>query len=220
VIENGFYYDFKRPGGFAAEDLPRIEETMRAIVAGGPARPSRGGPQGRGRPPLPRPWASTTRSRSSRASRRHRLALSSGRVRRPLPRPARASTGRIPAFRLTGLAGAYWRGDARNEQLQRIYGTAWASAKDLEAYLRRVRRPSSATNRRLGQALDLFSLHPIAPGSPFFHPKGAVVYNLLVEFIRSLYARYGYPRSSRPSSTRPSCGRPRGHYDASATTCS
>src|SRR5205814_2040584 len=100
------------------------------------------------------------------------------------------STGRIPAFRLTGLAGAYWRGDARNEQLQRIYGTAWASAKDLEGYLQRVEEAKQRDHRRLGQALDLFSLHPIAPGSPFFHPHGAVVYHLLVEFVRALYARY------------------------------
>src|SRR6266849_3452900 len=135
VIENGFYYDFKRPGGFAAEDLPRIEETMRAIV----------------KEDLP--------------------------VRREeVPKAA--------AVRLTSLAGAYWRGDARNEQLQRIYGTAWASAKDLEAYLRRVEEAKQRDHRRLGQALDLFSLHPIAPGSPVFHPKGAVGHNLLGPFIR------------------------------------
>src|SRR2546428_533047 len=116
VIENGFYYDFKRPGGFAAEDLPRIEETMRAIA----------------KEDLP--------------------------VR-------------------------------REEVRQRDHG-------------------------RLGQALDLFSLHPIAPGSPFFHPKGAVVYNLLVEFIRSLYARYGYTEVITPLIYKTELWKTSGHYDA------
>src|SRR5438445_640738 len=124
------------------------------------------------------------------------------------------STGRIPAFRLTALAGAYWRGDARNAQLQRIYGTAWASTKDLEAYLRRGAEAKQRDHRRLGQARDLFSLHPIAPGSPFFHPKGAVVYNLLVEFIRSLYARYGYTEVITPLIYKTELWKTSGHYDA------
>src|SRR5947199_225761 len=123
------------------------------------------------------------------------------------------STGRIPAFRLTGLAGAYWRGDARNEQLQRIYGTAWASAKDLEGYLQRVEEAKQRDHRRLGQALDLFSLHPIAPGSPFFHPKGAVVYNRLVEFVRALYARYGYTEVITPLIYKTELYKQSGHYD-------
>ena len=91
------------------------------------------------------------------------------------------ATGRIEAFKLTSIAGAYWRGDERNEMLQRIYGTAWASQKDLDAHLERVEEAKQRDHRRLGQELDLFSLHPIAPGSPFFHPKGAIVYNTLVE---------------------------------------
>src|SRR6184192_1414831 len=204
VIENGFYYDFKRPGGFAAEDLPRIEETMRAIVQEDlPVR----------REEVPKAEA----VRRFRALGEHyKVEIIEG-----IPDdtvslyhqgefvdlcrgPHVPSTGRIPAFRLTGLAGAYWRGDARNEQLQRIYGTAWASPQDLEAYLRRVEEAKQRDHRRLGQALDLFSLHPIAPGSPFFHPKGAVVYNLLVEFIRGLYARYGYTDFSRLHRFEPS----------------
>ncbi len=214
VIENGFYYDFKRPGGFAAEDLPRIEETMRAIVKEDlPVR----------REEVPKAEA----VRRFRALGEHyKVEIIEG-----IPDdtvslyhqgefvdlcrgPHVPSTGRIPAFRLTGLAGAYWRGDARNEQLQRIYGTAWASAKDLEAYLRRVEEAKQRDHRRLGQALDLFSLHPIAPGSPFFHPKGAVVYNLLVEFIRSLYARYGYTEVITPLIYKTELWKTSGHYDA------
>src|SRR5439155_980532 len=124
------------------------------------------------------------------------------------------STGRIPAFRLTTVAGAYWRGDARNEQLQRIYGTAWASEQDLEAYLKRLEEAKQRDHRRLGQVLDLFSLHPIAPGSPFFHAKGAVVYNTLVEYIRSLYARYGYTEVITPLIYKTELWKTSGHYDA------
>src|SRR5258705_448633 len=91
------------------------------------------------------------------------------------------ATGRLDAFKLTSIAGAYWRGDARNEQLQRLYGTAWATKQDLDAYLKRVEEAKQRDHRRLGQVLDLFSLHPIAPGSPFFHPPGAIVYNTLVD---------------------------------------
>jgi len=214
VIENGFYYDFKRPGGFAAEDLPRIEETMRAIVKEDlPVR----------RDEVPKAEA----IRRFRAMGEHyKVEIIEG-----IPEdtvslytqgefvdlcrgPHVPSTGRIAAFRLTSQAGAYWRGDARNEQLQRIYGTAWASAKDLEAYLRRVEEAKQRDHRRLGQALDLFSLHPIAPGSPFFHPKGAVVYNLLVQFIRGLYARYGYAEVITPLIYKTDLWKTSGHYDA------
>src|SRR6266849_1782654 len=214
VIENGFYYDFKRPDGFASEDLPRIEEMMRGIVAEDlPVR----------REEVPRGEA----VRRFRALGEHyKVEIIEG-----IPDdtvslyhqgefvdlcrgPHVPSTGRIPAFRLTGLAGAYWRGDARNEQLQRIYGTAWASAKDLEAYLRRVEEAKQRDHRRLGQALDLFSLHPIAPGSPVFHPKGAVGHNLLGPFIRGLYARYGYAEVITPLIYKTDLWKTSGHYDA------
>jgi threonyl-tRNA synthetase len=213
VIENGFYYDFKRAGGFAAEDLGRIEETMRAIV--GEDLPVR-------REEVPRADA----IRRFRAMGEHyKVEIIEG-----LPEdvvslyhqgdfvdlcrgPHVPSTGRIPAFRLTSIAGAYWRGDARNEQLQRIYGTAWATAKDLEAYLQRLEEAKQRDHRRLGQVLDLFSLHPIAPGSPFFHPKGAVVYNTLIAFVRSLYARYGYTEVITPLIYKTELYKQSGHYE-------
>jgi threonyl-tRNA synthetase len=213
VIENGFYYDFKRPGGFAAEDLPRIEDTMRQIV----------------KEDLPVTREEVARDEAVRRFRamgeHYKVEIIEG-----LPEdvvslyrqgefvdlcrgPHVPSTGRIPAFRLTSLAGAYWRGDARNEQLQRIYGTAWASVKDLEAYLQRLEEAKQRDHRRLGQALDLFSLHPIAPGSPFFHPKGAVVYNLLVQFMRSLYGRYGYTEVITPLVYKTELYKTSGHYE-------
>src|SRR5712691_1575 len=213
VIENGFFYDFRRPEGFTPEDLARIEETMRAIVREDLAVQ---------REEVPRAEA----IRRFRAMGEHyKVEIIEG-----LPDdyvslyqqgefvdlcrgPHVPSTGCIAAFRLTSLAGAYWRGDARNEQLQRIYGTAWARKEDLEAYLARLEEAKQRDHRRLGQALDLFSLHPIAPGSPFFHPKGAVVYNTLVQYIRSLYARYGYTEVITPLIYKTELYKQSGHYD-------
>ncbi|HJQ85644.1 MAG TPA: threonine--tRNA ligase [Candidatus Binatia bacterium] len=213
VIENGFYYDFSRPGGFTAEDLPRIEEAMRAIVA----------------EDLP---VSREELPKAEAIRRFREMGEDYKVEiiEGIPDdvvslyrqgefvdlcrgPHVPSTGRIGAFRLTALAGAYWRGDARNAQLQRIYGTAWANGKDLEAYLKRIEEAKQRDHRRLGQALDLFSLHPIAPGSPFFHPKGALVYNLLIAFVRSLYGRYGYTEVITPLVYKTELYKTSGHYE-------
>ena len=84
------------------------------------------------------------------------------------------STGAIKAFKLTGVAGAYWRGNEHNEMLQRIYGTAWHSKDALAEHLRLLEEAKKRDHRRLGKELDLFSFHPIAPASPFFHPKGAI----------------------------------------------
>jgi threonyl-tRNA synthetase len=123
------------------------------------------------------------------------------------------STAAIKAFKLTSIAGAYWRGDSRNEQLQRIYGTAWANRKDLDLYLKRIEEAKQRDHRRLGPALDLFSLHPIAPGSPFFHPKGAIIYNLLVEYIRKLYGRYGYNEVVTPLIYKTELWKTSGHYE-------
>src|SRR5262245_50463679 len=213
VIENGFYYDFKRPEGFTPEDLTRIEETMRAIVA----------------EDLPVRREEVTKAEAVRRFRalgeHYKVEIIEG-----LPEdivslyhqgefvdlcrgPHVPSTGRIPAFRLLSLAGAYWRGDARNEQLQRIYGTAWASAKDLEAYLHRLEEAKQRDHRKIGPALDLFSLHPVAPGSPFFHPRGAVVYNTLVQYIRGLYQRYGYTEVITPLIYKTELWKTSGHYE-------
>ena len=215
VIDNGFYYDFRRPEGFTPDDLPRIEEMMKAIV--------------KENHPVTREEVSREEAvRRFRGMGEHYKVeiiegfppdelisvYHQGEFQDLCRGPHVPSTGRIGAFRLTSIAGAYWRGDARNEQLQRIYGTAWANGKDLEAYLKRVEEAKQRDHRRLGQQLDLFSLHPIAPGSPFFHPKGALVYNLLVQFMRSLYGRYGYTEVITPLIYKTDLWKTSGHYDA------
>ncbi|MBI3796551.1 MAG: threonine--tRNA ligase [Deltaproteobacteria bacterium] len=199
VIENGFYYDFKHERTFTPEDLEQIEVEMKKIVAEN---------------------LSVTREEVSRADA-VRLFHDMGEhykaeIIASIPAdegislyrqgefvdlcrgPHVPSTGRISAFKLTGVAGAYWRGDERNEMLQRIYGTAFASDKELRQHLALLEEAKRRDHRRLGKELDLFSFHPLAPGSPFFHPKGAFIYNELIAYIRRLYQRYGYQEVVTP----------------------
>ncbi len=214
VIEHGFYYDFRRPEGFSPDDLVRIEEMMRAIVA-------------EDLPVTREEWSRADAMRLFRdLGEQYKVEIIEG-----IPDdtvslyrqgefvdlcrgPHVPSTGRLVAFALTSVAGAYWRGDARNEMLQRIYGTAWARQEDLEAHLRRLEEAKARDHRRLGQQLGLFSLHGIAPGSPFFHPKGTIVYNALVEYMRGLYRRFGYREVITPLVYKTELWKTSGHYEA------
>ena len=215
VIENGFYYDFKHERAFTPEDLEQIEAEMRKIVAENFTI---------SREEVARDDAVRLFRSMGEDFKAEIIASIPGNEVISLYRqgefvdlcrgPHLPTTGNIPAFKLTSVAGAYWRGDARNEQLQRIYGTAWASQKDLDAYLRRLEEAKKRDHRRLGQALDLFSLHPISPGAPFFHPKGTIVYNLLVQFIRGLYSRYGYTEIITPLIYKTDLWKTSGHYEA------
>ena len=214
TITDGFYYDFKRDEPFTPDDLTRIEAAMREIItANYPVQ----------REEMPRA-AAVALFRDM--GEHYKTEIIEG-----IPEevvsvyrqaefvdlcrgPHVPSTGCLKAFKLTSIAGAYWRGDERNEMLQRVYGTAWASTKDLDAYLKRIEEAKQRDHRRLGPALDLFSLHPIAPGSPFFHPKGTVIYNTLVQYMRSLYGRYGYTEVITPLIYKTELWQTSGHYDA------
>jgi threonyl-tRNA synthetase len=214
TIENGFYYDFKRDAPFAPEELQLIEKKMQELVKAN----------------LPIVREEMPRSEAIELFRKmgehYKVEIIEGIAddnvslyrqgdwvdlcRGPhVPR-----TSAIKAFKLISIAGAYWRGDSRNEQLQRIYGTAWANRKDLDAYLKRIEEAKQRDHRRLGPALDLFSLHPIAPGSPFFHPKGTVIYNRLIQYIRTLYSRYGYTEVVTPLIYKTDLWKTSGHYEA------
>lgn len=122
-------------------------------------------------------------------------------------------TGQIGAFKLLEAAGAYWRGDERNPMLQRIYGIAFATRKELDLHLERLEEAKRRDHRRLGAELGLFHLDPISPGSPFYHPKGMVLYNGLVSYIRSLYPKYGYQEVMTPQLFRTELFKTSGHYD-------
>ncbi len=119
----------------------------------------------------------------------------------------------IGAWKLTDVAGSYWRGDERNPMLQRIYGTAFASRAELEEHLERLEEARRRDHRRVGTDLELFQIDAISPGSPFYLPKGVLLYNGLIDFIRSLYPRYGYQEVITPQLFRTELFKISGHYE-------
>jgi threonyl-tRNA synthetase len=213
TIENGFYYDFKRSEPFSPEELERIEKRMAELVRADLKIVREELPRGEA-VELFRGMGEHYKVEIIEGIPDERVSLYRQGDWVDLCRgPHVPSTAALKAFKLTSVAGAYWRGDSRNEQLQRIYGTAWASRKDLDAYLKRVEEAKQRDHRRLGPALDLFSLHPIAPGSPFFHPKGTIIYNRLIQYIRELYARYGYSEVVTPLIYKTDLWKTSGHYE-------
>jgi threonyl-tRNA synthetase len=122
-------------------------------------------------------------------------------------------TGQIGAFKLLEVAGAYWRGDENNPMLQRIYGTAFASSRELRDHLERLEEAKRRDHRRLGAQLDLFHIDALAPGAPFYHPKGASLFNGLVDYIRSLYPKYGFSEVIAPQLLRAEIFKKSGHYE-------
>ena len=122
-------------------------------------------------------------------------------------------SNQIGAVTLTEVSGSYWRGDESGPKLQRIYGTAFASRKELKAHLAALEEARKRDHRRVGVDLELFAIDPLSPGSPFYLPKGMTVYNELVSFIRSLYPRYGYQEVMTPQLFRAELFKTSGHYD-------
>jgi len=122
-------------------------------------------------------------------------------------------TGQIGAVRLLESSGAYFKGDERNEMLQRLYGTAFGSKKELNAYFERLEELKRRDHRKLGRELDLFSFHAEAPASPFFHPRGTIVYNGLLELMREKYCEYGYEEVITPQIFDVELWKRSGHYD-------
>jgi threonyl-tRNA synthetase len=123
------------------------------------------------------------------------------------------STGKLKAFKLTKIAGAYWRGDSRNPMLQRIYGTAWADKKQLEEYLHRLEEAEKRDHRRIGRELDLFHLQEEAPGAVFWHPKGWLIFQTLIGYMRERQNAVGYEEVSSPELMDASLWRQSGHLE-------
>jgi len=214
TIEDGFYYDFKSDRTFSPEDLDLIETRMQDLAKADLRIVREEMPRSEAIE-LFRKMGENYKVEIIEGIPEEKVSLYRQGDWVDLCRgPHVPSTAAIKAFKLTSIAGAYWRGDSRNEQLQRIYGTAWANRKDLDAYLKRIEEAKQRDHRRLGPALDLFSLHPIAPGSPFFHPKGTILYNLLVQYIRGLYQRYGYSEVVTPLIYKTDLWKTSGHYEA------
>jgi len=213
TIDNGFYYDFKRAEAFSQEELVKIEKRMaelaqakltitREEVARGEAIE------------MFRKMGEDYKVEIIQGIPEDTVSLYRQGDWVDLCRgPHVPSTNAVRAFKLTGVAGAYWRGNEQNEMLQRIYGTAWHSKEALKEHLRLLEEAKKRDHRKLGRELDLFSFQPIAPASPFFHPKGTVVYNELIAYVRRLYRRYGYEEVITPQILDVEIWHRSGHYD-------
>ncbi|MGZ8696400.1 MAG: threonine--tRNA ligase [Gaiellaceae bacterium] len=196
-IDNGFYYDFEFPEAISEEDLPRIEDEIRRELEEG------------------REWsreevsAAEARKRFEAEGEPYKVELV-GTAEGPISfytqgeftdlcrGPHLQNSKPIKAIKLTGLAGAYWRGDENNTQLTRIYGTAFYSQADLDAHLERLEEARRRDHRKLGTQLDLFHLAENSPGSPFWHPKGMVIWNELEDLRRRENAKRGYVEVKTP----------------------
>jgi threonyl-tRNA synthetase len=196
-VENGFYYDFEFPEPIREEDLERIEEEVRRELAEGRewSREEISAEEAKARfederEPYKVELVDTAEGDISLYTQGEFTDLCRG--------PHLQNAAPIKAFKLTSLAGAYWRGDESNKQLTRIYGTAFYDQKDLDAHLERLEEARKRDHRRLGQQLDLFHFDEHSPGSPFWHPKGMVLFNLLEDLRRRENARRGYVEVKTP----------------------
>lgn len=214
AIANGFYYDLDSEHVFTPEDLATIEKEMAKIV--------------KANNPLVR----------SELSRADALAMFA-KMEEPykvelindLPEDAIISiyqqgdfldlcagphcptTGRVKAFKLQSIAGAYWRGNEKNKMLQRIYGTAFNTKEELDAYLNMLEEAAKRDHRKLGKELDLFSIQDEGPGFPFFHPNGMIVRNELEDYWRKIHREYGYQEIKTPMILSRSLWEQSGHWD-------
>ena len=196
-VENGFYYEFDFPEPISESDLERIEEEVRREIAEGRewSREEIGADEAKRRfesegEPYKVELVDTAEGDISLYTQGEFTDLCRG--------PHLQNAAPIRAFKLTSLAGAYWRGDEQNKQLTRIYGTAFYDQKDLDAYLERLEEARKRDHRRLGQQLDLFHFDEHSPGSPFWHPKGMVLFNVLDDLRRRENAKRGYVEVKTP----------------------
>src|SRR5580765_5496584 len=191
-IENGFYYDFDRATPFTPEDLEKIEKKMWEIQARSLPYERVLTRKDEGLKKYSEAWmkCQLIDERAGEMFTEYTLGPKFIDFCRG---PHIPDTSRIKAFKLLSIAGAYWKGDEKNKQLQRIYGTAFFSPKDLDAYLKQVEEAKKRDHRKLGKELDLFSIQELAgPGLIFFHPKGGIIRKLLEDWMRDQYLARGY----------------------------
>lgn len=214
VIEDGFFYDFAFERPFTMEDLNQIEKKMLELVAQD-FKVSR--------KVLARDEAITFfRSLGEEYKAKiiedipadESLSLYQQGDFIDLCRgPHVPNTGKLKAFKLTKVAGAYWRGDSRNEMLQRIYGTAWADKKSLDAYLHRLSEAEKRDHRKIGKALDLFHTQEEAPGMIFWHPNGWAIYGTIEQYMRTKWREHGYSEVRTPQIVDRSLWEKSGHWE-------
>ena len=214
VIENGFYYDFAYKRPFTLEDLAAIEQRMNELARKNEPIERR---------VLPRDEAVAYFKGLGEHYKAEIIGsipagedvslYREGAFEDLCRGPHVPNTGRLKHFKLMKVAGAYWRGDQANEQLQRIYGTAWASKEDLQGYLRMLEEAEKRDHRRLGRELDLFHLDEHAPGLVFWHPKGWTVWQQVEQYMRAVYRDNGYLEVKGPQLLDQSLWEKTGHWD-------
>ena len=214
VIEDGFYYDFSYKRPFTPEDLAAIEQRMAELA-------KKDEPVTRKL--MPRDEAVKFFESMGEHYKAEIIAsipsnedislYSEGAFTDLCRGPHVPSTSKLKVFKLTKLAGAYWRGDSRNEMLQRIYGTAWAKKDDLELYLHRLEEAEKRDHRKLGRALDLFHLQDEAPGMVFWHPKGWTIWQQVEQTMRRVYQDNGYQEIKCPMILDRSLWERSGHWE-------
>ncbi|AMX02356.1 threonine--tRNA ligase [Microbulbifer thermotolerans] len=214
VIEDGFYYDFAYERQFTPEDLEKIEKRMEELAKEDIPVSRRLMPReeaveyfrGMGEEYKAKIIADIPSEEDISLYRQGDFEdLCRG--------PHVPSTGRLKAFKLTKVAGAYWRGDANNEMLTRVYGTAWANKKDLKAYLRRIEEAEKRDHRKLAKKYDLFHIQEEAPGMVFWHPNGWTIYSTIEQYMRRRQREYGYKEIKTPQLVDFTLWRKSGHAD-------
>lgn len=214
VIENGFYYDFDYPPGFSDEDLIRIESEMMQIIKSNENFKKIELSRGEALEFFKKRGDKYKVEILEGIPAGENISLyEHGRFVDLCKGPHVEQTGQIKAIKLLSVAGAYWRGDERNAMLQRIYGTAFGSNEDLEAHLARIEEAKKRDHRKLGKDLGLFTFHKESPASPFFHPKGTTLYNVLIAYVRGLYAKEGYDEVITPQVFDSVLWHRSGHYE-------
>ncbi|BBL75659.1 threonine--tRNA ligase [Methylomagnum ishizawai] len=214
VVDNGFYYDFSYERPFTPEDLAAIEKKMEELAA--QALPVR-------RQVMPRDEAAEFFLKQGEAYKAEIIRdipadqdislYGQGDFTDLCRGPHVPDTGKLKAFKLMKIAGAYWRGDPKNEMLQRIYGTAWADKKDLKEYLHRLEEAERRDHRKIGKTLDLFHLQEEAPGMVFWHPKGWVLWQVVEQYMRSVFRANGYEEIRTPLVVSRTLWEKSGHWD-------
>jgi threonyl-tRNA synthetase len=213
VIENGFYYDFSYKRPFTPEDLMAIEKRMAELAARDEAITRR---------VLPRDEAVRYFKGLGENYKAEIIASIPSNEDVSLYReggfedlcrgPHVPSTGKLKHFKLMKVAGAYWRGDHRNEMLQRVYGTAWASKEDLQRYLTMLEEAEKRDHRKLGRELDLYHIDDVAPGVVFWHPKGWAIWQVVEQYMRQVYRDTGYQEVKGPQILDRSLWEKTGHW--------
>ncbi len=214
VIDSGFYYDFSYKRPFTPEDLEAIEKKMADLA-------KKDEPVGR--KVLPRDEAVAYFKSIGEAYKAELIAsipagedvslYSEGKFTDLCRGPHVPSTGKLKVFKLMKVAGAYWRGDSKNEMLQRIYGTAWAKKEDQDAYLHMLEEAEKRDHRKLGRQLDLFHFQDEAPGLIFWHPKGWTVWQQVEQYMRHVYQDNGYQEVKAPQILDRTLWEKSGHWD-------